>query len=159
MNAARGDHAHDDADAVGCWVTRVPELEHAFSGRLRIDPVDAAAVLARADLGDQYIVYEWAGTWHVAAGAAAELSVTADALRLRAGQWHDSLPVTDPVEATGDAVSRLQRSCPERWCYGWAPSSWRTAYTVCTGRATVYAVAAPKSATTRLSTSWFPPLT
>ena len=120
MNAARGDHAHDDADAVGCWVTRVPELEHTFSGRLRIDPVDAAAVLARADLGDQYIVYEWAGTWHVAAGAAAELSVTADALRLRAGQWHDSLPVTDPVEATGDAVSRLQRSCPERWCYGWA---------------------------------------
>ena len=79
MNAARGDHAHDDADAVGCWVTRVPELEHTFSGRLRIDPVDAAAVLARADLGDQYIVYEWAGTWHVAAGAAAELSVTADA--------------------------------------------------------------------------------
>ena len=53
MNAARGDHAHDDADAVGCWVTRVPELEHTFSGRLRIDPVDAAAVLARADLGDQ----------------------------------------------------------------------------------------------------------
>ena len=142
MNAARGDHAHDDADAVGCWVTRVPELEHTFSGRLRIDPVDAAAVLARADLGDQYIVYEWAGTWHVAAGAAAELSVTADASRR---------PATRSPGFSGAA--------PSAGATGGRPSSWRTAYTVCTGRAMVYAVVAPKSATTRLSTSWFPPLT
>ena len=107
------------ADALEDWASRTPKLAHEARTALRFDPASAAIKLAQGGIGEQYLVYERAGTWYFAAGPAAEVSVSSDTLHLRVGQWHRSVPVDDPVEAVATALASLRRHGLSR-CYGWA---------------------------------------
>ena len=120
------DAEHRPTDATGTgpevtyeqWCSQVPQLTHSFEDRLDMDPVAVAAQLARADLGRQYIVYEREGVWHFAAGPSVEASVTADTLRLRVGEWEQTIPIDDPIGAIEAAVCQLRQTERVR-CYGW----------------------------------------
>ncbi|MDN5659637.1 MAG: chorismate-binding protein [Brevibacterium aurantiacum] len=107
------------AEALEDWASRTPKLVHEADTALHFDPASAAIKLAQGGVGEQYLVYERAGTWYFAAGPAAEVSVSSDTLHLRVGQWHRSIPVDDPVEAVATALASVHRHGPSR-CYGWA---------------------------------------
>ncbi len=90
---------------------------------LSADPLDLAAALVESPLGIDggrpYVVYENAGTWFVALGAIATVTVSRKTVDARIGEMTHTVPWTDsPLPA----VDSLLAAAPvTRWrAYGWA---------------------------------------
>lgn len=109
----------DSLEVLEDWASRIPNLVHATDTDLHDDPASTAVKLAQGGIGEQYLVYERAGTWYFAAGPAAEVSVNADTLQLRIGEWRKSILIDHPIEAMASVLTSLRRHGQSR-CYGWA---------------------------------------
>ncbi|MCC8243056.1 salicylate synthase [Saccharothrix luteola] len=81
-------------------------------------PASAAVALVRTGIFDSYVVYERAGTWTVAGGSQATVTLDADRIRVRHGGDESSRPWRSrPLACLGETLAELP--IPDWTVYGW----------------------------------------
>jgi salicylate synthetase len=104
------------------WARAVPTLRYTAVIDAPDDPARTAVLLAKADLGEEYAVYEHAGVWYFAAGSAVTLTADAAEITARAGGDTWTAPSDGrPLDKVAEALAALgSTGTGTRHLYGWA---------------------------------------
>lgn len=104
------------------WARSTPAAEYRVDVAVSGDPAATAVLVATAGLGDQHVVYERAGVWHVGIGAACV--VTANVTETVAGSGDRTWTMPNagrPLDDIAAGVAELGRAPADgRNVYGWA---------------------------------------